>query len=236
MSIPGIPNIPDFKGLVTSGTDAIISFGGAFLIRKVFGNQWGVYNQFGIPVLLVDTVYSLKFQNSSQVCQAPVEKGTFTSYNKVQNPYQATVTLVRGGGDATLRGAFIAQLDALSKSTLLFNIVTPDYVHRNCAIVGYDYAREPQGGARMIAANLHLEEVRESQVQFLTVETANPDDSPPVQVGEQQPQEAPQSVLSRVVDSISQEGGLLQSAETLLQKAEEAYSRFTQGSLGVLTP
>lgn len=235
MSIPGIPDIPDFKGLVTSGTDALIGFGGAFLINQVFGNQWGIFNQFGIPVMLVDTVYSLKYQNSSQVSKAPVEKGTFASYNKVQNPYQATVTLIRGGGSAVLRGAFIAQLEALSKSTLLFHIVTPEFVHMNASIVGYDYAREPQGGARLIAANVHLEEIREAVVETETVETANPEDAATADAGEKQVDPASESILARIVDSVSAPGGVLEQAQTLGEKAAEALGRFgeiqTQGAL-----
>jgi len=228
--IPGIPDIPDFKGLVSSGTDAIISFGGATLIRMIFGNQWGVYNQFGVPILLADTVYSVKYQNNSQISQAPVEKGTFTSYNKVQNPYQSVVTMARGGGSAALRGAFIAQLELLSKSTLLFNVVTPEYVHRNAAITGFDYARSPQDGARMIIANLYLEEVREGQVNYEAVEAENPEDSPRVDTGEQQTGEASTSLLSRAVDSISADGGLLNTLETVGEKAMTMFERFVNGA------
>lgn len=230
MAIPGMPNIPDFKGLVTSGTDALISFGGAALIRLIFGNQWGIFNQYGIPIMLADTVYSVKYQNSSQIAQAPVEKGTFASYNKVQNPYQASVTLIRGGGDVTMRGLFMAQLELLSKSTLLFHVITPEYVHINASIVGYDYAREPQGGARMIIANIHLEEVREAEVTYETKETENPEDSPEVDGGEQQPEEANQSLLDKVVDSVTGEGGLLEQAETLGEKAMSAFDKFVGGS------
>lgn len=234
--IPGIPDIPDFKGLVTSGTDALISFGGASLIRMVFGNQWGVFNQFGIPILLADTVYSVNYQNTSQIAQAPVEKGTFASYNKVQNPYQATVVMARGGGDATLRGLFIAQLELLSKSTLLFHIITPEYVHTNAAILGYDYAREPQAGARMIVASLHLEEVREAIVAYESKETANPADSPTVDTGEQQPVETPSSILQGVVDHFEAGGTIQGAAETLQQKALSAFERFSGSFIGNVTP
>jgi hypothetical protein len=236
MSIPGIPDIPDFKGLVTSGVDALISFGGATLIRMIFGNQWGIFNQYGIPIMLADTVHSLKYQNNSQIAQAPVEKGSFASYNKVQNPYQATVTMIRGGGDAGMRGLFIAQLEALSKSTLLFHVITPEYVHINAAITGYDYARDPNAGARMIVANIHLEEVREAKVTYETKETKNPEDSPQVDGGEQQTSEAGQSILSRVVDSITTEGGLLEQVETLGEKAMDAFGKFVGGSPSVVTP
>lgn len=200
--IPGLPSIPDFKGLISSGADALISFGGASLIRMIFGNQWGIFNQFGIPIMLADTVYSVKYQNSSQIAQAPVEKGTFTSYNKVQNPYQATVTLIKGGGDPTMRGLFLAQLELLSKSTLLFHVITPEIVHINAAITGYDYARLPQEGARMIAANVYLEEVREGKVNYETDETENPEDTPVEEAGEKQAEEAPQSLLDKIVDKV----------------------------------
>jgi hypothetical protein len=235
MTIPGLPSIPDFKGLVSSGTSALISFGGATLIRKIFGNQWGIFNQFGIPIMLADTVYSVKYQNNSQVSQAPVEKGTFTSYNKVQNPYQATVTMIRGGGDATLRGLFIAQLELLSKSTLLFHIITPEYVHLNAAITGYDYARMPQDGARMIAANIYLEEIREGEVTYETKETANPEDAPPVDAGEQQPAPASESILTRIVDTITADGGLRQVAQDVGDKALEMFDKFTNGTPGAVT-
>lgn len=220
--IPGMPDIPDFKGLVTSGTSAAISFGGAFAINRVFGNHWGVYNQFGVPILLADTVYSLQYNNVSQVAQAPLERGTFTSYNKVQNPYKATVTLIRGGASPAARGAFIGQLEALSRSTLLFHVVTPDYVHRNAAIIGFDYARESQAGARMIAANLHVEEIRETSLYYETIETANPEDSPVVQAGEQQLEQPRQSMLVRIVNS--------ETGQSLLDMSQQAIDRFNGDS------
>lgn len=234
MTIPGAPNIPDWKGLVSSGTGALISFGGATLIRKVFGNQWGIFNQYGIPIMLADTCYSVKYQNNSQIAQAPVEKGTFTSYNKVQNPYQATVTLIRGGGDPTLRGLFIAQLELLSKSTLLFHVITPEYVHLNAAITGYDYARAPQDGARMIAASIYLEEVREGSVSYETKETKNPADAPPVDAGQQQVQATPESILSRVVGSITDNGGIQQALQTVKEKALEMFEKFNGAAPGVI--
>jgi|GEM_PF-3114342 len=235
MTIPGMPSIPDFKGLVSSGTGALISFGGATLIRKIFGNQWGIFNQFGIPIMLADTVYSVKYQNNSHVSQAPVEKGTFTSYNKVQNPYQATVTMIRGGGDATLRGLFIAQLELLSKSTLLFHVITPEYVHINAAITGYDYARMPQDGARMIAANIYLEEIREGEVTYETKETANPEDTPPTDAGLQQPRQVAESILLRVNGAVEDAGGIQQALQTVGEKVMEMFDRFVNGTPGVVT-
>lgn len=217
--IPGMPDIPSFKGLEVSGLDALIGFGGAFAINMVFSNQWGVFSQFGVPILLADTVYSVKYSNSSDVSSAPVERGSFTDYNKVQNPYKASVTMVSGGGSATRRGAFIAQLEALSRSTLLYNVVTPEYVHRNANILGYDYVREPQNGARMIAASIELQEIRESSVRYESVEVENPADSPLRDAGEVQGSEAGESVLNRIVTSA---GGLVDTIGDLVNRTRSA--------------
>src|SRR5690554_3316502 len=232
---PDLPtgDIPDFKGLVSGGTDALISFGGAAIIRAIFGDVWGVFNQYGIPILLADTFESVTFNSSGQVAQAPIEKGSFASYNKVQNPYKASVVLTKGVGGATERGAFIAQLEVLQKSSLLFHIVTPDYVHTNASIIGFDYARKPQDGARIIVAQLHLEEVREVKVRYEeTQQPAEPEDAETVDNGEQQPdeQEGEKSLLVRIKESeivqksMETVGELMDTVNELYDQGVEAVS------------
>lgn len=209
MSLPGMPSIPNFKGLVTGGTTALTGALGAAIIRGVFGNRWGVFNQFGIPILLADTFESLQYTNTSQVAQAPVENGSFASYNKVQNPYKASVILTKGVGGPTQRGIFIAQLEMLQRSTLLFHIVTPDFVHINANIIGFDYARNPQDGARIIVAKLHFEEVREVKIRYEAVERPkNPADSSVVDQGEQAKVGADQSLLIRIKNSDMLQSGI----------------------------
>lgn len=187
--IDGVPNIPDFKGLVSGGLDALIGFGSAALINMLFGNQWGVFSQYGIPILLADNVISLKYDRKNNVCDAPVEKGSFASYNKVTEPYKATVQMSIGSGGTFKRGAFLAQIETLTNSTLKFHIITPEYVYLNASIVGYDLAREAKDGAQLIKVNLHLAEIREAIVKYDTEEVANPEDSKTEDGGEKQPQD-----------------------------------------------
>lgn len=200
LPIDGIPNVPNFKGLNTAGTNAMISLGGAALINAVFGNYWGVFNEYGIPILLADNVMSLKYANSSRISQAPIEKGSFASYNKVSNPYKATVQLSKGSGGTLLRGAFLAQIETLANSTLKFHIITPEFVYTNACIIGYDTARQASEGAQLIKVNLHLEEIREVIVQYDTEEVKNPDDAEKKDCGEKQPEKPTDSVLRKVVD------------------------------------
>lgn len=173
----GLPEIPNWKGIPDAALDAGISFGGATLINKLFGNYWGIFNQYGVPLLLADNVLSLQYQNTSRVVSAPIEKGTFASYNKVADPFKATVQLSKGSGGALERGAFLAQLEILAKSTLKFIVITPEYVYKWANITGYDLVREARDGATLIKVNVHLEEIREVTVKYDEEKVKNPDDA-----------------------------------------------------------
>lgn len=159
----GIPSVP---GLPKNIGDAAIKFGGALGINLLFGNYWGVFDQNGIPLLLADNVKSVKFQNRSKVSTAPLEKGSFAAYNKVIEPYTVNVMMTKGSGGVKERGAFLALVDAFANSTDLFMVITPEAIYPNCNIVGYDYVREAQDGARLIKVNLHLQEIREVEVEY----------------------------------------------------------------------
>lgn len=199
----GAPNIPGYSfnphSIVSEGIDAIIGFGGAYAIGLIFGNRWGIFNQYGVPVLLADNVTSVEYQNTANLLSAPVEKGTFASYNKVQDPSTAVVQMTKGGGDVTARGLFITQLEALSRSTLLFHVLTPEYVHLNMAISGFGYKRTPTAGARIIIANISLKEVREVTVLYDNEDTENPEDQPVSDSGDVQALPVEESFLSSSV-------------------------------------
>lgn len=190
MSMIGIPNIPDFKGLVTSGGNALIGLGGAAIIRAIFGNVWGLVNEFGIPVVLADNVLGLSFQSASTIVNAPIEGGSFASYNKVATPSQAVVQMSKGSGGALQRGAFLAQLLALEGSTLKFYVISPEFVHRNMCITNVDYARSAQEGVQLIVVNVSLEEVREVKVNYSFEEVEAPSDAKAVDGGSVQPKDA----------------------------------------------
>lgn len=172
MGVPSVPGLPKNIG------DAAIKFGGALAINFLFGNYWGIFNQNGIPLLLADNVKSVKFQNRSKVSSAPVEQGSFAAYNKVIEPYTVNVVMTKGSGGVQERGAFLALIDAFANSTDLFMVITPEAIYPNCNIVGYDYVREHNDGAKLIKVNLHLQEIREVVVEYTKTEVPQ---SAPVQ-------------------------------------------------------
>ena len=191
--IKGFPKIPDFAGLASSGADAAIGLGGAALIKAISGNVWGLVNEFGVPVVLADNVLGLSFQGASTIVNAPIEGGSFASYNKIATPSQAVVQMSKGSGGALQRGAFLAQLLAYEGSTLKFYVISPEFVHRNMCITGVDYARSAQEGVQLIVVNVQLEEVREVKVNYSFEEVAAPEDAKTVDGGNVQPKEVSQS-------------------------------------------
>ena len=104
--------------------------------------------------------------NTSKVSNAPIERGSFASYNKVGDPFTVTVQMSKGSGGVFARGAFLGLLDTLANSTDLFLVITPEAVYPNMAITGYDYAREASDGARLLKVNIHLAEVRQVEVKY----------------------------------------------------------------------
>ena len=199
MSMIGIPKLASgFKGLVSSGGNALIGLGGAAIIRAIFGNVWGLVNEFGVPVVLADNVLGLSFQSASTIVNAPIEGGSFASYNKIATPSQAVVQMSKGSGSSLERGAFLTQLRAYEGSTLKFYVISPEFVHRNMCITGVDYARSAQEGVQLIVVNVQLEEVREVKVNYSFEEVAAPEDAKTVDGGNVQPKEVSQSVLSKV--------------------------------------
>lgn len=201
----GIPNVPKLPPNIGN---ALISFGGAQLINRIFGEKWGIFNQRGIPLLLADNVASVRFENKSSVVNSPIENGSFTSYNKVNEPFKASVLMTKATGGVTERGAFLALLDAFSNSADLYMIITPEAVYPNCAIVGYDYIREAGNGARMIKVNIHFQEVRLAKVEYRKTksEAGLQADGGKVQAKEAPtatpPESAKESVLSKIASKV----------------------------------
>ena len=194
--LSGMPKVPDFIPR-SALTNIGLSLGGAALINAVFGKTWGIVNQFGIPIVLADTVVSMNYDAGASISKYPVEKGSFASYNKVNNPSMASVQMAKGGESVLGRSLFLTQLEALLKSTVSFNIITPEYVYMNYQIIGLNTARSAQDGATMIRVNIDLEEVLEANVEYDIEEVKAPSDSKTVDGGAQ-PSRQRTSVLAGI--------------------------------------
>ena len=75
----GIPSVAGLSNLTTTLQGSAL----ALAVNAIFGKQWGLYNEYGIPLLLSNHVVGIQYNNGSSLADAPLEKGSFASYNKV---------------------------------------------------------------------------------------------------------------------------------------------------------
>lgn len=181
-----MPNLPNFAGLVTATADAGLSLGSASLIKAIFGNKWGIVNQYGVPVLLSDTVVSVTYENTQETSKDPIENGKVMTYNKVNNPRKCSVVLAKGKGNTLSVGAWLAQLEIYTNSTLKFHIITPEYVFTNMQIIGNSHSRTAQNGLQLIQVKLDFEECKIAKVKYDMEEVQNPQDAQSVDSGKVQ--------------------------------------------------
>lgn len=159
------PNVPDAPGVppVNRDPNAPTSgdLSGSFSESKggTPQDRWGIYSDAGRLVLEVDSVVALGFVKDFSIASHPTEQGGFQSYNKVENPYDARLQVVKSGPLAE-RSAFFDALESLASSLDLYTVVMPEKVYTSANIVHVDFDRAADRGAGMALANIYLQQVR----------------------------------------------------------------------------
>jgi hypothetical protein len=171
----GLPSLP--AGLSPTAGTALLGMAGAALIGLFLDDYWGIVDQNGIPLIIVDNVVSVGYQNDGKVAQAPVQDGSFASYNKVASPYQCCVRMSKGGS-VLERGAFLAMLEYMAGGTDLFTVITPETIYVNANIEAYDYRREASNGAHLIIADIKLTEIRQVKAKYTDAQDTSAAQSP----------------------------------------------------------
>lgn len=166
---PLVPQAPGVPALLRSGAQILDAATLGYLgigdaLNSIIGQepiQWGIFDDTGKPLADYDSFVATEYSNESDLSNYPVEKGAFATYNKVENPFQVQVTLTCGG-EQTRRANFVAKIEAARKSLTLYTVVTPEYSHTNCNIVGLAIRRDLADGAYTVNAMLSLREVRQT--------------------------------------------------------------------------
>lgn len=186
-NVAGVPSVLRAPGNVTISTDPSLIVADAIgILQNVLTPVWGVFDDTGLPVAVADTTLMLEYMADSRVANYPQEQGAFGSYNKVQMPYRATVTLVCGRTVAD-REAFLAAIDTAKQSTDLYTIVSPEGTYANANVMAYDYRRTTRNGATLLIVNLHIEEIRQTGTAAFA-NTQNPASADAVSQGQVQSQ------------------------------------------------
>lgn len=174
-NVPQVPGVPAIlRDLTIPSVSELANLGLGALTALVFGvPRWGLYDQDGQPVVQFDTFLGIRFRDGSRISSFPVEQGTFSSFNKVDTPYDAALQFAHSG-DMASRAALLDKLKELKSSVGLFSVVTPEKSYPFANVVAYAYERSPRTGPSQLIVELYVEEVRQTAVADFGT-TAEPD-------------------------------------------------------------
>lgn len=125
-----------------------------------------------VPVITPDSILDFGYHNEYDISDYPVEEGSFTSYNKVSNPYEASIRMSKGGSESDRR-AFLAQIDTILASVDLYYILTPEKTYVNANPYRQEMTRRGAGGAFYFSeVDVFFREIRTSTPQYTNTSTS----------------------------------------------------------------
>lgn len=195
-AVPDAPGVPPMVR-VFQALDAvtILAADAAMIARALGPPQWGIFDQYGLPILVSDSVVAIDYRREYRISDYPVEQGGFASYDKVAEPADLRVTmavsgkgtllsnLLTGGAIGSLitgidvaannRAQFLNELEARASTLDCVTVITPEQTYSGFNIIHHDYRREARNGMSLITVDIWLREVRVSATSVFT-DTASP--------------------------------------------------------------
>lgn len=179
-------------GLYTLAGQPILAPPSAFgqLVSSVVNTIGSIASLIGIAGIggtYTVSVLDVEVRQDYRIATAPQEQGAFTSYNKVQIPYDARITFAAMGNEGG-RAAFLSLIVNLAATLDLFSIVMPEFVFPSVNVVHYGLRRAAQHGVSMIVVDVWLQCVRVTgTAQFSTANTGSPSGADATNIGNVSP-------------------------------------------------
>lgn len=171
---PGVPPVRRQPG--QAFPQPIILIADAVQIFQMFlGPQWGIFSESGAPIVEVDSVVAVEFRKEFRISNYPIEGGSFQSYNKVETPFDAKLTLACGdsilpgfpGSQSSRRQTFLDSIATAVASLDMYSVVTPEVTYTSANLIHYDYRRNGGRGVSLLEVDVWVEEVRiTAEAQF----------------------------------------------------------------------
>ncbi|WP_447921060.1 hypothetical protein [Achromobacter aegrifaciens] len=159
---PGVPAV--FRDAASASVFELASLGLGARTGLMFGPpRWGLYGDDGRQVLVFETFLGITFEQNGQISSFPVEQGGFSSFNKVDAPFEAKIKLAHAGDQAS-RNVMLSVLERIAGSTELYAVVTPEIVYPSANLVKYSYTRGDKNGSSLLLVDLTLSEVWQTAV------------------------------------------------------------------------
>ena len=114
-------------------------------------------------------------EKSSRLPDEPIEKGSFSTYNRIIEPRSITCQLSVEGSAQKLQSA-IDRLTDLCENDEKITLTTPEQSYPNMMLESFDYRRDATNGRGVLYVDLRFKEIREVQSAQTTtaIEEAEP--------------------------------------------------------------
>lgn len=110
-------------------------------------------------------VMDLEMTAEGKVVAAPIEKGSFASYNKVASPTAIRATLAVEGDLGDLQSV-VDTLFELKDGTELINFVTPVREYQSYTIEKFSFQQAAEKGVNVLYVEVNLAEIKEVEPQY----------------------------------------------------------------------
>lgn len=171
-------------------------------------NLWGLFldREGKDPIEFpLASVIACDVRNDSSVVSAPVEQGSFASYNKVDSPLEVTLSVALAGSESELQ-QIMHTLAELKTYPVLFAILTPDTAYFDLTLATITYQRKREDGIGVTYADLAFLEVRQVEARYANVEIPKRKDRGLQQAGKGKGKEKSVSILKTTRDKVFSQG------------------------------
>jgi hypothetical protein len=165
--VPAVAGVPNLLrgGAQIFDTLTLGIFGIGDKLNSLLGTPttgWAIADKDGKKLADYDSVLAFDYQDNCAISDYPVERGSFASYNQVDQP--ASVRMVLScSGSIERRNTFEYDLRNARRDLTLYSITTPEAAYRGYKLLSVAWTRTATNGAHRLEAHCEFREVREKE-------------------------------------------------------------------------
>ncbi|AOM39684.1 phage baseplate protein [Xenorhabdus hominickii] len=165
------------------------------IINSVLSPGYGIYyskgEKAGHKPFSPTSYISVEISSEATIATAPLEKGTYTSFNKVQRPSEVRVTFTVEGWSGfsgslpnltnftlTSRTDVLETLEKMCTTAEVYDIETPDRVYASYDLIKYDYRIRSESGVTLLIVNAVFQAVMDVAEVTISGKTAQAKSQP----------------------------------------------------------
>lgn len=182
-NVPKLPGVPQLARSNLFPTTVPPVLGLALALGKLWQSifatpQWAIYKTLPpstvgadgvqevtvvskrVPVVVPDSFGEFSYRNEWGVSDFPIQEGGFASYDKVNNPYEISVRMYKGG-TKDVRAKFIKSIEDIAGTTDLYDILTPERSYVGVNVIRFEMMRRGAKAAAFLSeVDLYFREIR----------------------------------------------------------------------------